>query len=198
MSLPVTVNPSSKEVSVDKEFVEELSPEQREDLETHLSQLNDLARQMVDLNGAVPPPPNQLTAQITQQAAKMRDTGIASLKKGKAEDAVKQLNLALGIALRRAPWEQTQHVVEEVASIIGPRADAYMATDRWVEAFGDSTLLTLVKPMDAASHFRKGRCYMAAKQYRDARQYLSSAVRMAPQNAVFKQFLADLDKEAAQ
>jgi translocation protein SEC72 len=198
MSLPVTVDPSSKRVSVDTPYLESLTDEQQEDLTTHIEQLNDLHRHLVGINSDIPPPPTQLTAQISQQAAKLRDTGIGALKKGKVDEAIKTLNLALELAQRRPPWEATQQFIEDIAAIVGPRADAYMGAGQWPEAFGDSTLLVLIKPMDAASHFRKGRCYMASKQYKDAQQYLSTAAKMAPQNTVFKTFLQEVEAKLAE
>uniref|UniRef100_A0A060T5R7 ARAD1B06072p n=1 Tax=Blastobotrys adeninivorans TaxID=409370 RepID=A0A060T5R7_BLAAD len=192
MSLPIIVDPSSKRVSVDDSFYEGLPEEEAKDLSLKLEQLNTLHRALVGVNGDVPPPSDQISGPLTTQVNKLRESGIQSLRQNKNAEAVKHLSLAIEMSLRRNPWEATKFLIDELAKSMGPRADAYIAQNMWPEAYNDAAMLTLLAPLDAKNHYRKGRCLQSVQKYSEAKASYAAGLSLSPMDSELKQALAEV------
>lgn len=194
MSLPITVDPNTKKVSVDESFFEELDESQAKQLGLQLEQLNSLNRHMVGLNGDVPPTPDQLTQQVTTQVNKLRESGFQAQKQGKMKEAVKHFTLAIDMVLKRPPWEATNHTIEELCNCLGPRADSYISQNLWPDAYNDAALLVLLRPMDAKNHYRKGRCLESIRKYTEAKAAYVAGLSIKPEDTDLKSSLKDVNE----
>lgn len=193
MNIPVIVDPASKAVSIEQPYLDSIDPSKVKELNNQVAQLNDLARHLVGVNGDVPPPSNVVTESVTKQVNKLKDSAAKATKAGRGSEAIKFYNLAMGLALKRAPWESTQYVIEEVCSILGPRADLYISQSLWPEAYTDSGLLVLLKGMDPKNQYRKGRCLQTIGKLSEARIAYQTALNLQPQNSEFKSALQEVD-----
>lgn len=193
MSLSVTVDPSSKKVSIDESFMQSLEESDRQELENHILQLNELNRQLVGLNADVPPPANEINKQLSVQVNKMKDSGVAALKNNKGSEGLRNISLALEMALKRPSWESTAYAIEEVVNVLSARCDGYMKQNLWPEAFDDATILTLLKPQDAKNHYRKGKCLQTIGQYSEAKTCYVAAQSTAPNDSSFKTAVQEID-----
>ncbi|CAN6671850.1 translocation protein Sec72p [Trichomonascus vanleenenianus] len=192
MSLPVSIDPSTKALKVDESYYNELTEEQSQELHTAVDKLYSLSRSMLNLNNELPPAPNHISQPLSVQVAKLRDSGASALKKGKPDEAIKLLTMAIEMALKRPPWESTAFTINEVCSCIDPRADAYMAVNQWPEAYSDTAMLSLLKPTDPKNYYRKGRCLQAIQKYAEAKSVFSSGLLLAPDNAELKAALDEM------
>lgn len=194
MSLPINVDPASKKVSVDESYFEDLSEKQAKELHTQIEQLNSLNRYMVGLNCDVPPTPEHITQQVTTQVNKLKEAGTLAVKQDKLKEAVKHFTLAIDMALKRPPWEATQYTIEELCKCLGPRADAYMSQNLWPDAYCDSALLVLLKPMDAKNHYRKGRCLESVRKYNEAKAAYTAGLSINPDDSDLKASLKEVNE----
>lgn len=196
MSLPVFVDPASKKVSYEEGFLDSLSSADAQEYQAAVDDLNNLNRKLVELPGDVPPPPQSVTAASlkTQNAPiyKLRDAGIQSLKHGK-NDSVKLLTQALDLSLKKAPWDSAGVNIEELASILGPRADAYISQNLWPEAFADASLMVLLKGNESKNHIRKARCLMRVERNSEAKSELNIALALTPGESTAKNLLKELE-----
>lgn len=194
MSLQISYNPETKSITVDESIYSELDQEQTDDLNAQVNQLNSLNNFMNNLNAPVPPPSNNITQQVTTQVDKMRQTGINAHNNKKPSEAVKYLTLAIEMALKRPTWEATQYMIEEISKSLGPRADAYMAQNLWPDAYTDSALLCLLKPMDAKNHYRKGRCLQVVGKYHEARAAYATGLATNPNDSDLKAAMTEVNE----
>lgn len=196
MSLPVAVDPASKKASYEEGFLDSLSSAEAQEYQAAIDDLNNLNRKLVELPGDVPPPPQSVTAATlkTQNAPifKLRDAGIQCLKQGKS-DAVKLLTQAVELSLKKAPWESAGANIEELASILAPRTDAYISQNLWPEAFADASLLVLLKGNDFKNHIRKAKCLMRVERNDEAKAELGVALALAPGDSTAKNLLKELE-----
>ncbi|ANB15807.1 Small glutamine-rich tetratricopeptide repeat-containing protein alpha [Sugiyamaella lignohabitans] len=193
MSLPVTVDPATKAISVDASFIDSLGEESQKDLNEKLLQLNDLSRYLTGLSLPVPPAPNTISKQLTDQVNKLRAHGVTQSKAGKHQEALKHFTLAVQLALKRPPWEAALYVIEEVCGLLALRADSYMALNLWPEAYTDASLIVLLVPTDPKGHHRRGRCLQTIGKYSEARvEYLTASAAL-PQDTSIKESLAEVE-----
>lgn len=175
MSIPLRINPSSKQVWVEPDYIESLSEEKQGELVDSVERLNELHRQIVNLNGGVPPPPDQVSKNVSEQIAKLKMTADSNTRAGKHEDALKHLNLAVEMALRRPPWERVMLLMQELVALLGSRADTYMTLNMWPEAYTDVLMLCLLQPDEPLNHYRKGRCLKQINKLEEAAQSFKTA-----------------------
>lgn len=169
-----------------QKYLDSLSEEDREQANGTVALVNRLLEDLTNHNGEYPPPPTVITKNISIGASKIANNGVKALLQQKPHEAVKLLSTALEMVLRRPLWEQTIVVLEEIASCLMPRCDAYVSLKQWADAYADASLLMLIKPQDPMNHYRKGMILISAGRRSEARDFLSTAVRMAPSNNVFQ------------
>lgn len=175
MSIALRINPSSKEVWIEDEYLETLNPEKQTELLDSVQRLNELHRQVINLNGGVPPPPDQVSKNVSEQIAKLKATADSNVKTAKYEDALKHYNLAVDMALRRPPWERVMLLMQELVILLGPRADTFMMLNRYPEAYTDVLMLCLLQPDEPLNHYRKGRCLKQINKLAEAADSFKTA-----------------------
>ena len=89
-------------------------------------------------------------------------------KSGQRDKAIQRYTMAANIAAQRPPWEASQLMREEVATVISNRSIAYLEEGDLVGALVDAeTVITLKKPW-SKGHFRKTKALMHMGQWEDA------------------------------
>lgn len=188
----VEYNEVTKKVCFPPEALSSLSEQDQAHATSTAELVNRLMNDLVNHNGELPPPPGVLTKNISVGASKIANNGVKALLQQKPQEAVKLLSTALEMVLRRPLWEPTVQVLEEVASCLMPRCDAYVSLKQWADAYADASLLMLMKPQDPMNHYRKGMILISAGRRSEARDFLATAARMAPTNNVFQTALKSI------
>lgn len=190
----VEFNEATKKISLSQESLDGLLDEEQQNAQSTVDLVNRLMADLVAHNGEAPPPPNTRSQNISVAASKVATNGVAALKQGKPEEAVKLLSTALELVLRRPLWEPTMVLLEEVTLCLMPRCDAYVALKKWAEAYADASLLMIMRPNDPMNSYRKGMILLSAGRRSEARELLQAAARMAPGNAVIETGLKSIDE----
>lgn len=195
--ITVSMNAATKKLSLDADSVAGLNAEECEQAQEAVELVNRLMSDLVANNGDIPPPPNQISSSINAAIAKHAQAGTIALKQGKIENAIEGFSAGIEAALQRPLWEAAMMTFDQVASLLAPRCDAYIAAERLADAYADASMLLMLKPLDATNHFRKGTILHAAGRSDLARHYLETARNMVPTEKLFREALESLDKETA-
>lgn len=185
--LAAVMDPKTKVLSLDKASVEDLNEVELKEAEHVVDVMNLLVRDFVPLNKPFPPPANQVTPKHTQAAQQLIKNGVQSIQKKKTDEAIKILQTALEIVLRRPYWESVGVALEEVIACLGPLCDAYTLAKKWPEAYSTATMLTLLKPTDASHMYRRAYALMAVEQYDEARDIVETGLSMNANEPLFKE-----------
>jgi translocation protein SEC72 len=153
-ALPITYDPISKKVALS----ETVPLSHAKDLQLEVNQLNTLYADFIKINGDIPPPPTKenFTTNLSMMVKKMHESATALMRTRKFDEAAKQFNVALGMALARSKFESFQGTMPELIICLIGRCDAYNNSNRYVEALQDAEVLVLLGSTMPDNHLRRG------------------------------------------
>lgn len=176
-------DPATKVISVDQDSVAYWSEQDVKDYSHEVNTLNALAKQLVATNADVPPPPNQITENLSKQVTKLRDTALKEAKQGKDAEAIKLLTMALDMALRRPVWEAVQYQTTQIVVLLSDRCNVFIKLNKWADAYADAHILTTLQPAEWSNYFRKARCLRRIEKYGEAKALLATALELGKNDA---------------
>lgn len=112
------------------------SPEFKDDI----TQLNRVAKDLINLNSDVPESPEP-SAALVPMIKKLVGSGVDAMRRQKYNDAIKNLSLALEMSSRRAKWEAFSLQLNEMQGILQIRSDAYLMNKQFLDAYNDADFL---------------------------------------------------------
>lgn len=191
------MDPKTKVLSLDESSTADLNEVELKDAKHTLDLINLLVKDFTQLNKPFPPPANQVTAKHTQASQQLVKNGVQAIQKKKTDEAIKLLQTALEIVLRRPYWESVAVALEEVIACLAPLCDAYTLAQMWPEAYSTATMLTLLKPSDASHLYRRAYSLMAVERYEDAREIIETGLSMNANEPLFKEMQEFLINQAS-
>ncbi|KAF3907295.1 hypothetical protein ABW21_db0201776 [Orbilia brochopaga] len=175
--LPITIDDSSKSL------LERPSAQPTPGLPAALADLNNLHRNLLQFDNAIPPPPNLMSPKRSAQINKLRESGNAAFRKQQFAEAIKLYTYALEMALTRPPWEQSGLVREEASMIYSNRAQANIASRNWAEGMCDAEMSCGLKPKDnVKAWYRRALCLKEMGKLDDAREVLEMGMEWEAEN----------------
>ncbi|THH32475.1 hypothetical protein EUX98_g1740 [Antrodiella citrinella] len=172
--------------------------------------LNRISRTLqMNPNLRCPPPPNIVSQKLSQAINTTKEEGNvrvsvfcpqssyinvilqAFFKAGQRDKAIQRYTMAASIAAQRPPWEASQLMREEVATVVSNRSVAYLEEGDPIGALVDAeTVIALKKPW-SKGHFRKTRALIYMKQFEEAKEAVQLGMNFEPANAVV-QFVQEM------
>ncbi|KAK6522308.1 hypothetical protein TWF281_002872 [Arthrobotrys megalospora] len=152
-------------------------------LQSTITDLNSLHRQILQFENAIPPPPGLVNPKRSAQINKLRESGNAAFRKQAFGEAIKLYSLALEMCLGRPHWEQSALVREESAMIYSNRAQANIAMRSWAEGMCDAEMSCGLKPKDnVKAWYRRALCLKEMGKLEDAREVLEMGSEWEAEN----------------
>ncbi|KAL4782120.1 hypothetical protein BJX76DRAFT_359286, partial [Aspergillus varians] len=169
---PLIVNPASKAISLSTPTTQS-TPAQAA-ITAELSALNTLHRSLFALDPpSIPPPPLPLNPKRSAQIAKLRDSANAAYRKNNYAEAAQLYTYAIDMALTRPGWEPVAVAREELSTLYGNRAQAWMSQRAWVEGLVDAKASVEGKPIgNAKAWWRGGKCLIEMGRWEEAREFV--------------------------
>lgn len=175
---PIYYDPKTKSVKVEEGAINGWSEDEQKLFNRELTHWNQLTKSFLSYSGDVPPPPGPPSKDTTAQIEKILTTVAKELKQqnrsggnnSNREMIVKQLTVALNIALSRPGWESGAVRLQQVLEILGARCEVNILRGAWAEAYPDSETLVIFNPNDWKNYYRRGRCFKAIEKYTEAKQ----------------------------
>jgi translocation protein SEC72 len=132
----------------------------------------------------VPPPPAASNPKRSAQVAKLRDSGNASLRAGKAADAVRLYTLAVDMAAGRPGWEPVDTARDEIATLYANRAQAHMAAREWALGAVDAECsVELRRQGNTKAWWRRGKCLLEMGRLEEAERWVGEAIEFEGEEA---------------
>ncbi|GMG40866.1 unnamed protein product [Ambrosiozyma monospora] len=190
MALPLAYDSALKKVSLD----EDVSLSENKALNLEISQLNTLAKELLNTNSEIPPPPAKefFTKNLSMMVRKMHESGVNSMRTSKFPEAAKQFTVALGLATARPKFESFQMTIPETLLCIIGRCDANLKNENYMDAYLDAEILATLGPNIPDNHFRKGMALLHLRQLQAAKTSFETALTFGPSNPVI---LREINKE---
>lgn len=181
--LPIQIDPQTKQVSI-------LSS--NKDLQDAVANINKLhtALKALETPNNIPPPPLPVNPKRSGQIQKLRESAVASSRKGQHADAIRLLGVGIDMAAARPGWEPMGLAREELALMYLSRAAAYADGQNWVEGLKDAECSLECKrgpgqgpngekvPGNAKAYIVGGRCLMEMGRWSDAVEWLQRALEV--------------------
>ncbi|KAJ9603209.1 hypothetical protein H2200_012504 [Cladophialophora chaetospira] len=181
--LPLHVDPQTKQVSV-------LSSDKA--LQDAIANINKLhtAFKALETPNNIPPPALPVNPKRSGQIQKLRESAVASARKGQHQDAVRVLSVGIDMAAGRPGWEPFGLAKEELAMMYLSRAGALCDLQSWPEAFKDAECSVECKrgpgqgpngekvPGNPKAYIVGGRCLMEMGRWQDAVEWLERAIEI--------------------
>ncbi|KAL4932942.1 uncharacterized protein BDV17DRAFT_287310 [Aspergillus undulatus] len=181
---PLTLDPTSKAISLANTSTTP-TPSQKATLENELNELNALHRALLTLDPpTIPPPPLPLNPKRSAQITKLRDSANTAYRKNNTGEAIRLYTFAIDMAVSRPGWEPVAVAREELATLYGNRAQAYMSQREWVEGLVDARAAVEGKPVgNAKGWWRGGKCLAEMGRWEEAKTFLSRGVELEGRNS---------------
>ncbi|KAL4962531.1 uncharacterized protein BDV14DRAFT_105334 [Aspergillus stella-maris] len=195
---PLSLDPSSKAISLSN--TSHITPSQKSTLESELAELNTLHRTLLTLDPpTIPPPPLPLNPKRSAQITKLRDSANTAYRKNNHAEAIRLYTFALDMAVSRPGWEPVAVAREEMATLYGNRAQAYMAQREWAEGLVDARAAVEGKPVgNAKGWWRGGKCLAEMGRWEEAKTFLGRGIELEGRNSEGgKELLALLEEVEA-
>ncbi|KAL4738411.1 hypothetical protein BDV11DRAFT_189697 [Aspergillus similis] len=182
---PLTLDPSSKAISLSPSAATSYTPSQIAALNAELSALNTLHRTLLSLDTpSIPPPPLPLNPKRSAQITKLRDSANMAYRKNNYAEAVRLYTFALEMALARPGWEPVAVAREELAALYGNRAQAYMSQQMWVEGLVDARASVEGRPVgNVKAWWRGGKCLIEMGRWEEAKNFVSRGLELEGKNS---------------
>ncbi|KIX94608.1 uncharacterized protein Z520_09654 [Fonsecaea multimorphosa CBS 102226] len=181
--LPLHIDPQTKQISI-------LSSDKT--LQDAVSSINKLHTSFKSLEtpNNIPPPPLPVNPKRSGQIQKLRESAVASSRKGQHADAIRLLGFGIDMAAARPGWEPMGLAREELALMYLSRAAANADLQNWVEGLKDAECSVECKrgpgtgpngekvPGNAKAYIVGGRCLMEMGRWQDAVDWLERAIEI--------------------
>jgi translocation protein SEC72 len=179
--LPLHIDPQTKQISV-------LSS--NKELQNAIANINSLHNSFksLDTPNNIPPPPLPVNPKRSGQIQKLRESAVASARKGQHQDAIRLLGVGIDMAAGRPGWEPMGLAREELAHMYLSRAGAHADVQNWPEALKDAECSLECKrgpgqgpngekvPGNAKAYIVGGRCLMEMGRWQEAVEWLEKAI----------------------
>lgn len=196
---PLHMDPASKAITLPPSSG--YTPNQLATVNTELSELNALHRNLISLDPPnIPPPPLPVNPKRSAQITKLRDSGNAAYRKNNNAEAVRLYSYAIDMALARPGWEPAGLAREELAGLYGNRAQAHMGLQAWPEGYVDAKASVDSKPVgNVKAWWRVAKCLVEMSRYQEARSFLVQGMEIEGRESEGGKELASLlvDVDAA-
>ena len=196
--LPITYNPVTKKVVVDKLQDSDLSNLGWEQFDldllgTDVKQLNELTQNLINLNQDVPESPMP-SPQLSIMVKKFHANGMKSLAEKKFADAVKMFTLGVNLAIRRNKWEAFKVTMNEISNLLSGRCDAYILLHDWPRAHQDADLLLNLQLNTFENFSRRSLCYLKMGMFDDCKADLERGLAFFPNHPLLKEQMKIVDR----
>lgn len=153
MSVALRYDAKTKAVVLPTE-VEHLVPQ----LKLDIDQLNILTQEYIAIGSDVPPPPSPETfnKDLSKMIRKLYESGVQSFKQGKFNDSAKQFSIGIEMISRRHKFEAFQGTLQELSLLLMSRADAYLKTKQYLQAYNDADMLLGMMMCTPDNFLRRG------------------------------------------
>jgi translocation protein SEC72 len=181
--LPIHIDPQTKQISI-------LSSDKAvQDAVATVNKLHNSFKSLETPNN-IPPPPLPVNPKRSGQIQKLRESAVASSRKGQHQDAVRLLGVGIDMAAGRPSWEPMGLAREELALMYLSRAGALSDVQNWPEALKDAECSLECKrgpgqgpngervPGNAKAYIVGGRCLMEMGRWQDAVEWLEKAIEV--------------------
>ena len=138
MNVQISYDTNTKKLGLPEEVATQLPQ-----VKLEIDQLNILTLELIASGHDVPqvPSPENFNRDISLRVKKLYDLGVQSFKMGKFDDAARQFSLGIEMILRRPKFELFQGTLQELSLFLMLRADAYLKTGQYLDAFNDADML---------------------------------------------------------
>lgn len=181
-------NENTKKISFEEDSLSGLTNDELTSAHQTTDLINTIMDNLVHYQGETPPV-NTFNETVSQSASKLVRSGGELLRKNKPAEAVKLIDTAIEMILRRPIWETTVKFITELSLCLGARCDAYIQLQQFDDAYADASLLTLMNATDSMNYFRKAITLIAAAQFDEAENLLRTALSLSPNNPLYLQTL---------
>ncbi|CAN3503867.1 translocation protein Sec72p [Diutina catenulata] len=166
MNVQISYDPNSKRLAIPAELAEKV-PQVKLDID----QLNILTSELIGCGHDVPPPPTpeNFNQDLSKMVKKMYESGVQSFKTGKFEDSAKQFTLGIEMISRRSKFESFQGTLQELSLFLMSRADAYLKTGQYLDAYNDADMLLGMMMCSPDNFLRRGVANYFLGNYEEAR-----------------------------
>lgn len=166
MSVSLRYDAKTKNVVLPAE-IEHLVPQ----LKLDIDQLNTLTHEYIAIGSDVPPPPGPETfnKDLSKMIRKLYESGVQSFKQGKFQDSAKQFSIGIEMISRRHKFEAFQGTLQELSLLLMSRADAYLKTRQYLQAFNDADMLLGMMMCTPENFLRRGVANFFLGNYEAAR-----------------------------
>jgi len=157
--------------------------------------LNALAKVFVtNPNFICPPPPNVIQPQRSQAVTKTKDEGNALYKAQKHTQAISIYTMAASVASQRVPWEASQLMKEELATVLSNRSAAYVAAGDPVAALVDADIVVQLKRPWSKGHFRKAKALVELGRFEEAKEAIQLGLAFEPSNSELLSYVNEINR----
>lgn len=159
--------------------------------------LNQLLRNFNSLpaDQQVPPNPKKQPHPVrSAQISKLKESGLASFKIHKFNDAVKFYSLAIDMALGRPPWEVAALCRDETVILLCCRSAARFALSEFPESLADAEAAVELKKPWPKGHFRKCKALQAMGRLEEAKRAVEIGLMYVPNDNECNLALKDIKK----
>ncbi|CAN3376773.1 hypothetical protein DIURU_001553 [Diutina rugosa] len=138
MNVQISYDTNTKKLGLPEEVATQLPQ-----VKLEIDQLNILTSELIASGHDVPqvPSPENFNRDISVRVKKLYDSGVQSFKMGKFDDAARQFSLGIEMISRRPKFESFQGTLQELSLFLMSRADAYLKTGQYLDAFNDADML---------------------------------------------------------
>lgn len=136
-----------------------------------IDQLNVLTSELIGSGLDVPPVPSpeNFNKDISAKVKKLYELGVKLFKTGQFEDLARQFSLGIEMISRRPKFELFQGTLQELSLFLMLRADAYLKTGQYLDAFNDADMLLGLMMCTPDNFLRRGVANFFLGNYEAAR-----------------------------
>ncbi|QRV88683.1 translocation protein Sec72 [Ceratobasidium sp. AG-Ba] len=162
------------------------------------SDLNLLARMLVQAPNLIVPPPPQVTDKSrSAHVAKFKDEGNTAYKAGKWAPAIQSYTMSANIAASRPNWEPHSLAREEISTVLSNRSAAHLSAGDYIPALVDADVVIALRKPWTKGHFRKAKALVALQCYEEARDAIAVGLQFEPDNKELLDFMSEVDGKIA-
>ncbi|GAB1518450.1 hypothetical protein RhiTH_001509 [Rhizoctonia solani] len=158
--------------------------------------LNLLARMLVQApNLIVPPPPQVTDKNRSAHVSKFKDEGNAAYKAGKWPAAIQSYTMSANIAASRPNWEPHTLAREEISTVLSNRSAAHLSAGDYIPALVDADVVIALRKPWTKGHFRKAKALVALQHYEEARDAIAAGLQFEPDNKELLDFMREVESK---
>ncbi|CAG8502497.1 454_t:CDS:1 [Ambispora gerdemannii] len=156
------------------------------------SLLNQLYKNLKTIDGRIPASP-AANPNLSTQINRLKEEGNKNFRAQNYAEAIKLYSLAVDMAFQRPVWESFAAAKEDISVCLCNRAQAYIDSGAWVDAYVDSVAVVKMRWDWSKGHFRMGKALMGLKRYDEAIEAFKLGSNIEPQSEEIKTALKDAE-----